>query len=118
MEQESLFARMILHHQSIICLENSHIVFSVTLSGNRLEEVGVFVSKLDPTDGASLLPILLLIIQQSEEVLFDDLTKVAFRNSERSYVFEIIQLSKSFVCVFNCHREPRDILVPHFELLS
>lgn len=69
---------MIIHNDPIISFQTRDAIFSVSFSCNSLKEFGVLVSELDPSDGASLFPIFLLVLQEMEQVFFENGAEVAF----------------------------------------
>ena len=59
---EGLFSSMVFHSCAIIKLKGGYVVSSVSSRSKGFKKFWILIPKLNPTNGASLLPILLLII--------------------------------------------------------
>ena len=98
--------------------ERTNAVSSEAFGGNGLEELGIFVTKLNPSDCTPLFPVVFLMLQKPEQVIFENASKVSFWCGQSSTILNIVKLQKSFVGVFNGYFKARDFLAPLFESMT
>jgi hypothetical protein len=79
LEKDSLFGSMIMHFSAISELERCNCVFSVPFSCQGLKKLGVLFSEFNPSNSATLLPVGVLVLQEGEEMGFDNPSEVLLR---------------------------------------
>ena len=51
-------------------------------------------------------------------MLFEDVTKIAFRDGKWSFVFQLVKMGQGLVTVINGDRQTRDVFAPNLEGVS
>ena len=65
LKKQSFLLIVVINSFSSIISETSNVVASKPFDGNSLEEICIFIPKLDPADGTSFLPIKVLVTKES-----------------------------------------------------
>ena len=69
---------MIIDKIMIRVRQGDYIILFMSNGGHSVEEMGVFIPKLDPSDSVSLLPVLPFGFQETIQVIFDQSSEGRF----------------------------------------
>lgn len=81
--------------------ERGNRVASKPFSRIGVEELGVAIAKLKVSDSTAFFSIFLLILQELDQVFFEDSSKIDLWNCKLSFILMGVELKKGLVTILN-----------------